>query len=145
MRYPFSKSSVSVRACAAVDFVDSVLEDLKMLAARSAILLVALNLVVSPAALCGSSGESPRKDCLITSSHFDPSVARLIVARLPHSSGIACFTPWKARPKIVMGETHSPLAEEDDLGPMPLPHGPISPWSIDSTASHLAVLPPMRC
>jgi hypothetical protein len=117
----------------------------EMFAARSAMLVLALNLLISPAALCGSSGESPGKDRFITSCHFDRSAAGLVVLRLPHSTTVCRFTPWKARPKIVLGATDSQFAEEDDLGPVPLPRGHISPGSIDSTTFRLPAPCPLRC
>jgi len=125
--------------------IDSIPEGLAMFAARWAILLVALNLVISSAALCGTSGESQGKEFTITTCQPDPSFAQFVVLRLPQSASLSRFIPWKARPKIVLGDTHSPLAEEDDLGPVPFPRGPVSPRSIQSTASRLPTLLPLRC
>jgi hypothetical protein len=121
------------------------MKGLEMFAARSAILVLALNLLISPAALRGSSGESPGKDRIVTSCRLDPSGARLVALRLPQPATLARFTSWKPRPKIVLGETDSQFAEEDDLGPVPLPRGHISPRSINSTTSRAPAAPPLRC
>jgi len=117
----------------------------EMFAARSAMVLLALSLLISPTAFCGSPGESPGKARVITSCNLDRSGGGLVVLRLPHSAALSRFTAWKARPKIVLGETHSPFADESDLGPLPLPRGHISPGSIDTSTSRLPVPCPLRC
>jgi hypothetical protein len=116
-----------------------------MLAIRAAILGVLFGLQGSSSIFFNAPAASPAKDGVFAASQPDSPVICPVVFKLPCSSTLARFTPWKARPKIVLVEANHQFSEETDLGPALLPRGLCSPVSIAPSTPRLPTLSPLRC
>jgi hypothetical protein len=116
-----------------------------MFALRPAILALALGVLISPAVPTGESSPSVANRHEITACRLHPDTLQPRVSERPRSSGLAYFTPWKARPKMFLGERDQQLAEESDLGPVLVPGQHSSFASIASNSSRAPILSPLRC
>ena len=88
-----------------------------MLAVRAAIFALLLGLLSSHSIFFRSSTTSPAKDGVFAVFRLDSSLVRPVVVGLLNSSTVSRFSPWKARPKIVLMEADHQFLEESDLGP----------------------------
>jgi hypothetical protein len=140
-----------------------------MIVIRAAFLAIFFGLPSWPSALFTQSDESPVKPCIFATVRIDSSIAGAIgfsrqafaqaaqrelvdssIAgaigfSLPRSSTFTRFSPWKARPKIVLAEAYDNFREETDLGPAVLPSGLGMPSSIAVTTPRVPTPSPLRC
>jgi hypothetical protein len=116
-----------------------------MFAVQSAIVAIAMGLLTSPAVATGESAPSTAKTHELTACQLDPATFHAVTFRLPRSSRLTIYTPWKARPKMFLGEKDQQLAEESDLGPVLVPGQHSSVASIASNSSRSPILSPLRC
>ena len=116
-----------------------------MIAVRAAALAIALCVLSPPFTPAGSSDGTPLERRAVATFQLNSMIVRQVIFGLPRSSKLAHFAPWKARPKIVLGESDQKLPEETDLGPALLPSGLSSPMSTAPTTSRQPSLPPLRC
>ena len=68
-----------------------------------------------------------------------PCVDWHLLARATRAATLAQFTPWRARPKIVLGETNHKLVDESDLGPVLVPSRLIFSRRRLPSSSHLPI------
>ena len=116
-----------------------------MFAGRSAMLILALSLLLLPSAGSARSGGSPGEDGVSTACRLDLPVSGPVFSRLPDSTSLAQFNVWSARPKVVLEDTDHMFGEEADLGPIRPPRNLISRPSVRSTDSRPSTTPPLRC
>jgi len=116
-----------------------------MFAGRSAILVLAMSVSLVPCVGSASSGGPAREDRVSASHRFEPPIARPDVHWLPPSTSVAQFTPWIARPKVVLEDTDDKFGEEADLGPVLSPRVLTSRASVNSTTFRPPTTPPLRC
>jgi hypothetical protein len=67
------------------------------------------------------------------------------VPSLPRATYFGQFTRWKARPKIVLGESKQNVVEEVDLGPAPVPDRLISSAPLPRALSAASATCRLRC
>ena len=116
-----------------------------MFAVRSAIIALVLGLLPSSAVPTGGPSPSTARPHAATACRLAPLTLPPVMFGLPQSSGLTRFIPWKARPKIVLGESDQQLFEESDLGPILVPGQHSVFASIASNSSRLPILSPLRC
>ncbi len=116
-----------------------------MLAVRAAILALSFGLLSSPAKFHTAPSATSTSDSVRAVFRNDSSFACQIAVGLPRSSEMARFSPWKARPKIVLAEANQQFSEEADLGPVILPQGLGSPSSVAPNMPTLRPVSPLRC
>jgi hypothetical protein len=68
-----------------------------------------------------------------------------LVSSLPRATDFVQFTRWKARPKIVLGETKQQVVEEADLGPAPVPSQFFSSTPLPWAHTAVAATSRLRC
>jgi hypothetical protein len=116
--------------------------------------MITVRAVISAAAFCVMSSPfvpdalnscSPRASHASAIFQFNSGIARPMSVGLPQSSTLTRFTPWKARPKIVLGESDQRLYDETDLGPALMPVGLSSSVPTTTTTLRRPSLPPLRC
>jgi hypothetical protein len=88
---------------------------------------------------------SPRGNDTIATFQCNSMIAPPARFALPRSSKLTYLTPWKARPKIVLGESDERLSEESDSGPVLFPSGLSSALPTPTTTSRQPSLSPLRC
>jgi hypothetical protein len=91
-----------------------------MFAVRSAMLLLALSLLLSPSVVSASSVESSGADGRSVSCAGDSPIGELDVVSLNDAAGVSRTVFRKLRQRAVLEETDHEL-EEADLGPIPVP------------------------
>ena len=116
-----------------------------MIAVRAALLAIALGVLGQPLASASVTDIPPSKDRSIATFWLSSVTVRPVGLRLARSSTLTRFTAWKARPKIVLGESDQRLAEETDLGPVLCPARLNLPDSTAVATSRRPSLPPLRC
>jgi hypothetical protein len=116
-----------------------------MFAVPPAIMVLAMGVLISPAVPTGESSPSSANKHEITACRLDVVTFHPLISERPRSSGLTYFTPWKARPKMFLGESDQQLAEESDLGPVLVPGQLGSFASIASNSSRVPILSPLRC
>ena len=117
-----------------------------MIAVRAALLatvLCVLGQPLAPASLMDVSASKNRSTA--STLRLSSLMVRPVGLGLPRSSTFTRFTAWKARPKIVLGETDQRLPEEADLGPVLCPTRLNLPTSTAVATSRQPSLPPLRC
>ena len=95
-----------------------------MFAVRAAILAVLLGLLSSPSTIRAphQTDVSSERSCLcVVPARFADRPPGLFSASA--LVDVSRFSPWKARPKIVLAEADHRLSEETDLGPVLFPSG----------------------
>jgi hypothetical protein len=127
------------------DSSTGVMRGSEMLAVRATILALLFGLLTSHSTFFRASTTSPAKDGVVAAFRLDPSSVRPVVVEFPRLSTLARFTPWKARPKIVLVEANNQFSDETDLGPALLPSGLSTPSSIAPSAPRIRTLSPLRC
>jgi hypothetical protein len=116
-----------------------------MFAIRAALLALFLSLFSSSAALSARSSASSAKDSVFAALPRDASIVCSVDVGIPHASTWTRFTPWKARPKIVLLETDYEFGAETDLGLVVIPRGLGSPSLIALAPPPVPTLSPLRC
>jgi hypothetical protein len=116
-----------------------------MFAVRSAMLILALSLLLLPSPVSASSGGSPGEDGVSALCRLEPAIAGPVFLPIPHSSSLAQFTLWNARPKVVLEDTDQKFGEEADLGPARPPRKLMSRPSVHSRESRRPTTPRLRC
>jgi hypothetical protein len=116
-----------------------------MFGIRAALMALCFALLSSTSALFARSGESPAKDCVFAAVRVNSPTAGTVGFGLSRSSTLARFSPWKARPKIVLVEAYEAYREETDLGPAVVPNGVSSLSSIAIIAPRVPTASPLRC
>jgi len=86
-------------------------------AKTAAVSLIALMLLSSPTSGPRQSESFGPADQSAMAARADLSIALIPLARLPRSSSIAAFAPWRHRLKTVLEETSSKVVDQFDLGP----------------------------
>jgi hypothetical protein len=116
-----------------------------MLAVRTAMLILVGCIFLSPATQgTASVGTRPAAASAVTACAPD-SYTGSFVARLPQAAKFLQFVRWKARPKIVLGETDRKVVEEVDLGPVVSPGRIMLSAPMWSTPSSIAATSRLRC
>ncbi len=113
-----------------------------MFAVRSALLALGL-LVTSLTAPSGPSSALPAHR-EVAAFRLDPTIVRSTAFSLLRTSKLTRYTPWKARPKMVMGEPGN-LPDWASSEPVLFPHAPSSSTSAIITTSRTPGLSPLRC
>ena len=117
----------------------------EMFAGRSAMLIVAVCLLASAPVHGGRPVESSSMRTDAVSAYQLESSTGWLLARAPRSTTLAQFTPWRARPKILLGETDHNLLVESDLGPVLVPSRLITAMPTLLASPRLPMAPPLRC
>jgi hypothetical protein len=115
-----------------------------MFAVRAAVLAIAVSVLSPPFAPATVTSASTPQGRGFAIFELNSLIVRPVFG-LPRSSALTRFTPWKARPKIVLAEADQSLSEETDLGPVLVPHGVSSPVSTAKTTPRQPSFPPLRC
>jgi hypothetical protein len=116
-----------------------------MFGIRAALLALCFGFLSSTSSLFAQSGGSQAKDCVFAAVRVNSPTGGTVGLVLPRSSTLARFSPWKARPKIVLAEAYQAFREETDLGPAVLPSGLGSPSAMAVTLSRTPTPSPLRC
>jgi hypothetical protein len=82
-----------------------------MFGIRAAVMAIVFSLLTSRSALPVRSDESPVKSGIVAAVRVESATAYTVGFGLPRSSTFARFSPWKARPKIVLTEASDNLCE----------------------------------
>jgi hypothetical protein len=114
-----------------------------MLAVRAAILALATTFLILPIAPSGGSRRSQGAAGDFAAYRLDRVIVQPAVVSRPRTLTVRSFAPWKARPKMFLGESDHQLPEEIDLGRVVVPRGLSSPAA--ATASRPPALSPLRC
>ena len=116
-----------------------------MSASRSAMMVLAGCLFLSPPTYYGRSAESPARHTEARAAYPPDASIGWVLSRPPRSATLSHFSPWRARPKIVFEETNHNLVEEFDLGPAQVPSRLISAPPTLLAAPRLRAASPLRC
>lgn len=98
-----------------------------------------------PSALSSRSEPSPTKPAVSAAIRFESPIAWSVRFELARASTLARFSPWKARPKIVLAEADHDVRAESDMGPAVVPSGRGSASLIVLHTSRVPALSPLRC
>jgi hypothetical protein len=115
-----------------------------MFAVRSAMLLVALNFVLSLSAVSASAVCSRGAVDVARNSDHRSSIGVLDIAPLSDTRSFSRVPFRRSRLKAVLEETDHEL-EEVDLGPIPAPRGPSSHTSIAVSSPFFPRTSRLRC
>jgi hypothetical protein len=117
-----------------------------MIAVRAALVAIALCVLNQPLAPRSVTDSSPSRDrSNATTFRLNSVTLRPVGFGLARSSSWTRFTAWKARPKIVLGESDQRLPEETDLGPVLSPARLNLPDSTAVATPRRPSPPPLRC
>jgi hypothetical protein len=116
-----------------------------VLAIRAAILALTMGLLVLPIAPAGATRQSQARAHDCASYRPNTVVVPASLSGLERSSTLARFAPWKARPKMLPGESNDQLSDEIELRSVLLPGAPTLPFSTTATMSRLPAVAPLRC
>jgi hypothetical protein len=118
---------------------------MEMHAVRTAMLILVGWICLSPATQGAVSADS-RPSCAVAVTADKPELStRWFASRLPRAAKFVPMIRWKARPKIVLGETDRRVGEEVDLGPALVPDRLISSAPLPWTSSAVAAPSRLRC
>jgi hypothetical protein len=115
-----------------------------MLAVRSAMLLVALNLLMSASAVSAPSVVVSGADGTSLPCAVGSWTTELDIAAAPDETNISRPAIRQSRLKAVLEETDHEL-EEANLGPMPAPRGPLSHTPITMSSPFIPRTSRLRC
>ena len=116
-----------------------------MFCTRAAILALIVGFLSSLSALSGRLDDSPANQAVFAAVESNSSIVPTVGIKFPHSSTLARFSPWKARPNIVLAEANNEFHEESDFGPAVVPDQLSSPSSVALTTPRVPTLSPLRC
>jgi hypothetical protein len=116
-----------------------------MFAVRSAILLVALNLLMSPSAVSASSVVTSGADGVSLSRAAGSWIGELDIAAAPDETNVSRAATRQSRLKAVLEEETDRELEEADLGPIPAPRQRVSHTSITTSSLFIPRTSRLRC
>ena len=116
-----------------------------MHAGRTAMLTLLSCILVAPATHCLPSIEPPANRKLAVTAYPAQSSVGWLSSRPPQATKFVQIVRWKARPKIVLGETDQKVVEEVDLGPALSLTRPVSFVPIASASCRVPPTSRLRC